>query len=459
MRNVVPPRCVIIVNMKLCVGHLRAIPRLLSASSLVLCFALGLQAQMQMNVEQLADFIRSELALQQHTDKQIAAYVKKIQLTEKLTDKTILDLEAQKAGPKTVQALQELRDQTAALKPPTRDATYSPATAPDNALTSGPATITLASKAPPIPPPNSVRQKEILDQIKQYAMTYTQSLPNFICVEVTRRYIDPNASDHYRSIGSVLAKLSYNEGQEKYEVYSVNGHYENNTTMEHANTGGGAISTGEFGSLMREIFEPHSEAEFGWDHWATLRGRRMAVFNYFIDSGHSSYSITYGSGPGDEQRIITAYKGLIYADENTGEITRIKFIAMDIPKSFPVSEAAEILDYDQAQISGQPYIVPMMAQLYMTAGRDKTKNELEFRSYRKFGVESGIKYGAADIPPPLPSSQTEEQPVTAAPSASTTASAPSPDAPPPAKTAKSGSASNPWVLPSAPPPPPTRPPQ
>ena len=69
-----------------------------------------------MNVDQLAQFLRSELALKQQTDKQIAAYMKKeIHLNEKLTDKTIEDLEAQGAGPRTVEALQALRDQTPIL--------------------------------------------------------------------------------------------------------------------------------------------------------------------------------------------------------------------------------------------------------------------------------------------------------------------------------------------------------
>ena len=79
---------------------------------LTLCIAFGLHAQMEMNVQQLVEFIRSELALHQHSDKQIAAYVKKLKMSEKLPDKVILDLEAQGAQPKTVQALQELRDET-----------------------------------------------------------------------------------------------------------------------------------------------------------------------------------------------------------------------------------------------------------------------------------------------------------------------------------------------------------
>jgi len=428
-----------IMNMKFCL-------------ILLVCFVGLVQAQMQMNVQQLADFIRSELALKQHTDKQIAAYIKKLTLSEKLTDKTILDLEAQGAQPKTVQALQELRDRTAALKGPGHDVTYSPATAPDNTLTAAPPTATLGTTAAPIPipPPDSVRQREILDRIKQYAMSYSQNLPNFICVEVMRRYIDPYAEDHYRSIGNVLAKVSYNLGHEDYKVFSVNGHYEE-TTLERAAQSGGAISNGEFGSMMQEIFEPGSEAEFGWDHWGTLRGRRMAVFNYFIDSGHSHYSITYSSGPNDEQRIYTAYKGLIYADVDTGEIDRIKFIAVNIPRSFPVSEATEILDYDQVEISGRPYICPLMAQLYMTAGREKSKNVIEFRDYKKFGTESNITYGAENVPPPLPASKTEEQPATASTPAANQAGKP-------AAAAKGGS--NPWwAMPAPPPPPATKPPQ
>ncbi len=108
---------------------------------LLMSFALALQAQMQMNVQELADFVRSELALKQHTDKQIAAYLKKIQLTEKLTDKTVTDLVAQGAGPKTEEALHALCMQTASIKhSPASDVTYSPATAPDNTLTAAPST-------------------------------------------------------------------------------------------------------------------------------------------------------------------------------------------------------------------------------------------------------------------------------------------------------------------------------
>jgi hypothetical protein len=180
----------------------------------------------------------------------------------------------------------------------------------------------------------------------------------------------------------------------------------------------------------------------------------MAVFNYFIDSGHSSYSITYEAGRPDEQRIITAYKGLIYADENTGEIGRITFVAVDIPKSFPVSKATEILDYDAVDISGQQYICPLVAKLYMQAERQSSKNEIEFRNYRKFGTETNIKYDMdPNAPPPLPANKTEEQPATSSGSKSANAG-PARKSQPAKPAEQNGSGSNPWTLPTPPPPPP-----
>ena len=159
------------------------------------------------------------------------------------------------------------------------------------------------------------------------------------------------------------------------------------TSMNDVKTG--TTSTGEFYTTMKEIFDPQSETEFHWDHWAKLGTRKMAVFNYFIDLGHSQYRIGL---KGTDQEVRVAYRGLIYADPMTGEIDRIKMDGVDIPKSFPVNAASETLDYDLVSISGQQFVLPLSAKLMMKAGREATKNEIEFRMYRKFESDSFIKY-------------------------------------------------------------------
>ena len=403
---------------------------------LVFSIALAVQAQMRMSVDQLAQFVRSELALKQSTDKQLAAYVKKIQLNEKLTDKTIEDLEAQGAGPKTVDALHALRDESAKLTLPPHDSTYSPSTASDNGLVQPATPSARLNNYQPIPPPDSVRQAEMLDAIKQYASTYTKSLPDFVCVQVTRRFLDPSNTDSYRSIGTILTKLSYVEGHEDYKVFSVNNKYVD-TTMDKI---GGLTSEGEFGSMMVDIFDPKFDPQYAWDHWATLRGKRVAVFSYIV--GRTNYELI-----STDQHVYVRSKGLIYADPDTGAIFRLKLDCIEIPKSFPVLSSSVLMDYADVDIDGRPYICPLRAEVLMNDGRSKWKLGLEFRAYRKFGTDSNIVYGAMSEPEPLPSSQSEEQPASSSkassPSKSVQASKP-----------KASSGSDPWTLPTPPPPPP-----
>jgi hypothetical protein len=386
------------------------------------CLTITLQAQ-QLDVEKVVDMVRSSIALQQD-DKKVADYLKKVKLTQRLTEKNVEDLIAQGAGPRTAAALRVLCKESANLPAPSTDATYSPATAPQPVI--GAATASIGPKRT-FPPPDSVKQSAILDQIRQYAENYTQNLPNFLCTRVDRRYVDPNYipknGDNWHIIDTLTAKVSYSDGRENTQVVLINnrpivGNF------DPLKVGGGTVSTGEFGTMMAEVFDQKSQAQFNWDHWGNLDGRLMAVYNYFIDSGHSNYSIDYMG----EQKIITAYRGLVYADPDTGVVYRIKFEAVDIPSSFPVQAANEILDYDQVEINNNKYICPLRAQLFLRSGRQRTKNDIEFRLYRKFGTESSITY---DTPDALPDNR--EKPLTSPPPTTEDPDVPLPagSAPPP----------------------------
>jgi hypothetical protein len=61
---------------------------------------------------------------------------------------------------------------------------------------------------------------------------------------------------------------------------------------------------------------------------------------------------------------------------------RIQFVAVDIPKSFPVKDIREILDFDLTDISGKQYVVALAVRLVPHYGRESAQNEIEFRNYR-----------------------------------------------------------------------------
>jgi len=86
-------------------------------------------------------------------------------------------------------------------------------------------------------------------------------------------------------------------------------------------------------------------------------------------------------------------------------LMRVTLNAENIPPTFPVHVARTTLDYDYQDISGHEFLLPLKAQVDMSADGILTRNETEFRLYRRYSAESEIKY---DITPdPLPEEKTK----------------------------------------------------
>jgi hypothetical protein len=334
-------------------------------------------SEMNMSVAQLVMFIRSSVELKQ-PDVKVAEYLRKVKLTDKLDDRTIEDLQSQGAGPRTVAALRELGEASASLRaapPPAPKPVY----------------------VPP-PPPSSIEQAKIIDEAREYAINYTKQLPNFICVQVTRRDFDPSGTgNNWYHADTITARLSYN-GFENYEVILHNNQPVSNASMRQF---GGTTSEGEFGSMMKEIFEPETHTQFSWDHWGKLRGRKTYVFAYDVQQEFSKYHVE-----ADEKlSIVPAYRGLIYIDEDTKMVVKIVMTPYDMPATFPIHDITSSLDYDLETIGDQKFMLPLKSVLTSKRDRQMTKNDIEFRLYRKFGTESTIKF---ETPDPLPEDSTKD---------------------------------------------------
>ncbi|MBI4875624.1 MAG: hypothetical protein HY822_13405 [Acidobacteria bacterium] len=340
--------------------------------------ALALPAQMRMTVAQLLTFVKSSIELR-HPDKQVGDYLRKVVLTDRLDDRTIEDLQGLGAGPRTLEALRALRDASKDLAPP-------PVVAPK-------------PPPPPIPGPSSAEQKRIIEEVRQYSLSYVKRLPDFVCTQVTRRFYDPSGLEFWQRDDVLTVRLTYFEQKEDYKVVLVN----NRPTDISFDRLGGSTSSGEFGSMLKEIFEPETQADFRWERWATLRGRRMHVFEYRVSQSRSKWHVSY------ERRldIVPGYRGLVYVDRDTLAVMRITLEAENIPATFPVQQAATTLDYDFTEIGGQQFILPLRAVVRMRASKFLSKNEVEFRMYRKFGAEATIKF---ETPEPLPDEKINEQP-------------------------------------------------
>ena len=80
-------------------------------------------------------------------------------------------------GPKTLEALRKLRDQSQSLG----------------------AARPILTPARPMqePPPSAEEQAAIIGEVRGYALAYSRQLPDFICTQVTRRFAAPRPVARY----------------------------------------------------------------------------------------------------------------------------------------------------------------------------------------------------------------------------------------------------------------------
>src|SRR5436305_890743 len=74
-------------------------------------------AQQQLSVDKLVQFISSSIT-QKMADKEVAEYLAKARMSEKLSPQIVEDLQGKGAGPKTVAVLNRLAEASASLRAP-----------------------------------------------------------------------------------------------------------------------------------------------------------------------------------------------------------------------------------------------------------------------------------------------------------------------------------------------------
>lgn len=316
---------------------------------------------------------------QRKSDKSVAKSIRKLALSEKLDERTVEELESEGAGPETVASLEYLRQASRGNPASTKPSLF------------------------PAPPwPSTEEQKAFFRFINTNAVHYSASLPDFICTEVVKRFVlprqamlaAPKSIPAWQSKDVLTVKLSYFDNREKYELTLVNGR----KTGRDYEASGGAISEGDFGSTLLEIFAPSSATEFRFDHWTHLRKRPTRVYAYRTLREHSHYKMAVGDRPDERHTIIAGRHGFLYADDETHMVMRITGEAESIPPGFPVTGQSSILDYDMAYVGDRQFLLPLRTQTLLVTARTEFKNISEFKDYRKFTGESKITFDAPETP-------------------------------------------------------------
>jgi hypothetical protein len=342
----------------------------LTVVCLLACFAtcppvrFASAAQTYNSVAAVVESVREGLRLN-HKDSQIAKSLRKFKLAERLDDRTIETLESEGAGPEAVAELEVLRDGSDRLPMPQTPVIESP------------------------PAPWAGEQERVWQAAREKSLSYTDSLPDFICTESIKRYKDPEGREQWHLADTLALKLTYFARQEAYQLISINNHPTHLTYEEI----GGAITEGEFGSLLGSIFAESSKTEYRWDHWTTLRQRPTHVYRFRIAVENSAYRLSFGTSDGYSQHATLGQHGFVYIDRETNAVVRIAAEAESLPRDFPVRRAGSLLDYGFTDVGGRAFLLPLRSVTRLDALPLQHRNEVRFLDYRKFSSDATVTFG------------------------------------------------------------------
>ena len=150
--------------------------------------------------------------------------------------------------------------------------------------------------APALLPLDPTQQRQVLDRIKKFAETYLDRLPDVSCLKWEAGIFAPSSN--------LVIDLT--------DLATARARVQGYRTLP--------TGTGVVGNLFQDVFSSSSGTEFKWERWAKLRGKIVAVYSYLRrEDGRD------------------ARAGLIYADETTGDISRIILQGTDVMSSLSCS--------------------------------------------------------------------------------------------------------------------------
>jgi hypothetical protein len=248
--------------------------------------------------------------------------------------------------------------------------------------THAPGSLAIGAATNPFPPLPAAEAHQLIEDARAAALDYSEGLPNFMCVEVTNRSVDPSASGRWKLQDTIVELLRYRDKTETRNTLEING----KTSNLDRETMKGANSTGEFGGVQRLIFGEKSKAEFTWKETDQLNDQPVQVFNYKVAQPNSGFEVV----DTDNRVFKPAIHGQVFVDAATRRVRRVTLIADEVPESFKMRATSIAVDYDYVSINNHDYLLPVSAEMRLVKGHAAVMNTMEFRDYKRFGSSMRI---------------------------------------------------------------------
>jgi hypothetical protein len=227
----------------------------------------------------------------------------------------------------------------------------------------------------------------VIDKAREEAFSFSETLPNYTVKQFTTRFQTEAAhggQTSWQPIDNVTADVVSENGKENYKNILING-----KPPKDAIEKTGTWSTGEFSSVLQDILQPQTNADFHNKRSTTIVNRAAFRYDFSVEQPNSHWHI-YASA----QSYLPEYTGAIWVDKENYRVLRIELSARNMPKAFPLDTVESAVDYDYVLIGDTRFLLPVHSEsLSCERGTNAcSRNVIDFRNYKKFGADTSITF-------------------------------------------------------------------
>jgi hypothetical protein len=192
----------------------------------------------------------------------------------------------------------------------------------------------------------------VLAKVRSYALSYGNSLPDYVCTVVADQTLPLDAADVSRPTtrtSSIEADLYASARQEdkllKFER-RVDGKVQTRRPL------GRIFGRGEFAFVLERVFGPDTGTTFEPERFTKLRGKQVVEIPFEVGSTHGA--TIHELRP--EFRV--PYKGSVIADPDTGAVFRIEAHVSGFPADSVYLGIDLAFDFKNAKVGAHEYLLP-----------------------------------------------------------------------------------------------------
>jgi hypothetical protein len=234
-------------------------------------------------------------------------------------------------------------------------------------------------------PPDLPDAGQLIEKARAVALGLLRQLPDYVCEESIKRFVSETREPGWTAVDEVSEEVAFEDRKESYRNIVINGKPSKKLPEES-----GAWSSGEFGTIMGDLFARASLAQFKYEQTATIEDQPATIYSFLVNQPSSAWRIQV---PG--QYILPSYQGSVWLGRQSATTLRIEMQAKNIPRAFPYLTVETAVDYDYIVLGkAGKFLLPAHAEV-LSCSRGATqceRNVIAFHDCHKFTGESRIQF-------------------------------------------------------------------